>query len=89
MSSEDDSAAVVMCMRVDMLADPVEGSTKKVCVECGHATWLSPATAKLVKQYNAEVICVICIGHTFGDGDDIVVQNLNCEQMAELKENVR
>lgn len=90
MSSEDDSAgdsAVVICMRVGMLeGEPVEGATEKACVECGSVTWLSPASARLVKRYDAEVVCVICIGHTFGD---ITIQDASCEQKTEMKENVR
>lgn len=46
----------MVCMRVDELDDPVEGSTTTACVECGDDIWISAESRKL----GAMPVCSRC-----------------------------
>lgn len=75
--------AFMVCMRVDEIADPVDGSTQTACIECGTSLWISPESKKIMHKQGAMPTCQTCAiklsdeisdgrvemrGYDFGDG---------------------
>lgn len=56
---DDDDRALVLCVPIDKLGVPAEGSTR-AWAACGHEVWISPATMEIVSGEGAEVYCVPC-----------------------------
>jgi hypothetical protein len=52
--------AFMVCMRADELVDPVEGSTRTACVECGCDLWISLESRRLCAEKKAMPICGPC-----------------------------
>lgn len=50
----------MVCMRVDELDDPVDGSTTTACVECGDDIWISQASRKKMHAERAMPVCSTC-----------------------------
>jgi hypothetical protein len=63
MSPMSDPPIVYFCTRVEDFQrefDPVGGSEKRPCTECGKEVWVAPSTISLQASYGGLLVCSKC-----------------------------
>jgi len=54
------TAAIITCLKVGELAEPIDGSIAVTCYRCRAAVWLDPLVYRNLAGDHVEVLCTTC-----------------------------